>query len=234
MNASPRFRSSQSCFVRVPCFVRVLFPAAMALCATWFSGSNVLAESPMPHSTHTTLVIFADHPIGDDLWTALVDQLHKGQASEASLIPGLSGELDVFRGSDLIRGVMVQVGISVFLNGDCTLLPRPKRFVEGALGWVPLIDGEIQPFEHVDCTRIVEMLGPLVLGMNRCRRNTVMAEAMARVILHEWIHIATQKAGHGESGITKSQFQVRDLLAEDEQIYPRQQVSRDKRRVPGF
>jgi len=172
--------------------------------------------------------------MGDDLWTALVEQLHRSQASEAVSVPVLGGELDVLRGRDLVHGVMVQVGITAFLNGDCTLLPRPKRFVEGALGWVRLIDGEIQPFVHVDCARIVEMLGPLSLGMKRDRRNTVMAEAIARVILHEWVHIATQKAGHVERGITKSHFQVTDLLADDEKIYPRQQVSRDKRRTPGL
>ena len=41
-----------------------------------------------------------------------------------------------------------------------------------------------------------------------------MAEAIARVIAHEWIHIATQKAGHEKSGVMESQFQVSDLLTE--------------------
>jgi len=225
MRVSPQFPSSQSWFVRA------LFLTVAAICTTLFSGNDALAASPIPR---TTLVFFADHPIEDDLWTRIVDQLRRSQASEAVSVPVLEGEFDVLRGRDLVSGVVVQMGISVFLNGDCTLLPRPRHFVEGALGWVQLVDGEIQPFVHVDCSRIVEMLGPISLGMNRARRNTVMAEAIARVILHEWVHIATQKTGHVESGITKSQFQVTDLLAEDEKIYPRQQVSRAKRRTPGF
>jgi hypothetical protein len=59
------------------------------------------------------------------------------------------------------------------------------------------------------------MLGPLALGMDRSHLDNVMAEAIARVILHEWIHIATQSASHGANGITKPQFVVRDLLAGD-------------------
>jgi hypothetical protein len=62
------------------------------------------------------------------------------------------------------------------------------------------------------------MLGPMALGMNQSRRDTVMAEAIARVIVHEWIHIATQSAGHAKSGVMQSQFELADLLAYDEQI----------------
>ena len=182
----------------------------------------------MPHTTHTTFVIFEDHHMENDQWTALAGQLHRSQESTARFFPIIDGELEVLRGSDVVRGVNVEMGISVFLHGDCKLLPQPRRFVEGALGWVHRIDGEIQPFVHVDCKRILEMLGPMALGMKRERRNTVMAEAIARVIVHEWIHIVTQKAGHLESGITKSKFQVTDLLAEDEQSNAWKQVSCDK------
>jgi hypothetical protein len=45
-----------------------------------------------------------------------------------------------------------------------------------------------------------------------------MAEAMARVIMHEWIHIATQSARHGHRGVSKSIFSVRDLLVDDDDV----------------
>ena len=38
-----------------------------------------------------------------------------------------------------------------------------------------------------------------------------MAHAVARVILHEWIHIATQNSGHSSYGLTKARFGVDDL-----------------------
>jgi len=124
--------------------------------------------------------------------------------------------------------------ISVSLVGNCELSPGPKKLVSGALGWVKKVNGEIQPFIHVSCERIVEMLQPLALGMDRDRKDAVMAEAMARVIAHEWFHIATQKAGHEKNGLMESQFEVSDLLTDDDPVYPRRHIGREKKRSSGF
>jgi hypothetical protein len=70
----------------------------------------------------------------------------------------------------------------------------------------------------VNCAEIAQELGSLVLGMNQRRRDMVMGEAMARVIVHEWVHVATQNAGHARRGVAKSSFGVADLLAEDVEI----------------
>lgn len=137
----------------------------------------------------------------------------------------------MLRGEDASSGVRVQNGITVYLQGNCSLLPGPRRLVTGALGWVPLEHGRIEPFVYVECSRIGEMLGPQVLGMPRSRRNTVMGEAIARVVVHEWIHIATQNTGHGKRGITQAQFGVSDLLAEDEELG---QSHREKKRQHGM
>jgi hypothetical protein len=106
--------------------------------------------------------------------------------------------------------------------------------VSGALGWVKRIDGQIEPFIHVNCERIVEMLQPLALGMKNERRDTVMAEAIARVVTHEWIHVATQETRHRHSGVMQSQFRVSDLLADDDLLYHRDHIGREKRRNSGF
>jgi hypothetical protein len=75
------------------------------------------------------------------------------------------------------------------------------------------VDGRIAPFIHVDCTRIGQVLGPQALGLDRDRRNSLMGGAIARVVLHEWIHIATQSSSHAQRGISKAQFGVADLTA---------------------
>lgn len=196
--------------------------AAVLLVAAFLPG-NAFALSPMPH---TTLVFFSHRPLDDGQWSALVAELHRIQSEFETTIPPLSGELEVLRGGELSAGVVVQDAISVFLDGDCTLLPGPRLFVSGALGWVPVVDDRIQPFIHVDCTRIVEMLAPLALGMHSNRRDVVMAEAITRVILHEWAHIWTHSARHVERGITKSQFQVEDLLSDDEDFGSRGRAHR--------
>lgn len=188
----------------------------------------------MPHTSHTTMVVFTDHPMEDDQWSALVRELHRSEVRLETTAQELGGGLEVLRGRDLVTGVSVDQVISVTVIGDCTLLPGPRRMVNGALGWVKKVDGEIQPFIHVSCERIVEMLQPLALGMNRERRNAVMAEAMARVIAHEWIHIASQKSGHEKSGVMESKFEVSNLLADDEPVYPRRHIGREKKRSSGF
>jgi hypothetical protein len=220
MNASPQRQLSYSHFVRT-----------LTLLLIALFGHRAFAEIA---AQHTTLVIFADHPMEAGQWAALVSELHRSQPLAAITNPALAVDFDTLRGENVSSGLMVQSGISIYLHGDCTLLPRPHYFEEGALGWVPLIHGRIQPFVHVDCARIVNMLAPLSLGMHRDRRESVMAEAIARVIVHEWIHIATQNRGHSADGVTKSQFLVKDLLAEDEQLYPRQQNARNKKRQSGF
>jgi hypothetical protein len=209
MTASARFLSSESVLTRG------LFPMIAVLAFALMCGGTMQAEIP---TLHTTMVVFPDHHMSEGLWNALVEELHRSQAKEAVEVPVLTGEFDVLRGEDVVPGLVVETSLSVTIIGDCALMPSPPRYVEGALGWVRQVKGEIRPFVHVNCERIGQMLGPMALGMNQSRRDTVMAEAIARVIVHEWIHIATQSAGHAKNGVMQSQFELSDLLAYDEQI----------------
>jgi len=214
--------------------VVALSPVILALSAMLLLASNASAESPMPHTSHTTMVIISDHAMADDQWTALVNQLHRSQARLEATVREISGELDVIRGRDVEVGVSVEEFIVVHLVGDCTLLPGSRTIVAGTLGWVKKVDGEIQPFVYVDCARLVEMLRPLALGMSRERRYTVMAEAIATVIAHEWVHIATQRVGHEKFAVMQPQLEVKDLLAGDERMNPQERASRGRKKTPGL
>jgi hypothetical protein len=187
----------------------------MVLFAASLYGSKPFAQTPPPAASHTTFVFFADHRLREEQWNSLFAALHRGKTVLATSTPALSGEVDMMRSDQLQPSMRVDSAIIVYLHGDCTLLPRPRFVVMGALGWVPRVKGRIQPFIHVDCARIVDMLGPQALGMNHDRRDTVMAEAVAHVILHEWIHYSTQSAAHSGHGVSKSVFGVADLLADD-------------------
>ena len=79
----------------------------------------------------------------------------------------------------------------------------------------------IRPFIHVDCSRITEVLGQHVFGMDKNSRNAVMAEAISRVILHEWVHIASQNPAHAREGIAKPSFSVEELVPDFPQIISR-------------
>ena len=41
-----------------------------------------------------------------------------------------------------------------------------------------------------------------------------MTQAIAHVVIHEWIHIATQSPAHGERGVTKQFLSPEELTAE--------------------
>jgi hypothetical protein len=176
------------------------------------------AQGVAPAEPRTTLVIFADKRMADDEWVALFDALEKGARGVAKEAPALKGGADLMRGDSIERGLVASNPISVYLHGECRLFPMPRYTPVGALGWVWRVHGQIEPFIHVDCAAIAQELGPLVLGMNSKRRDTVMGEAMARVILHEWVHVATQNAHHAAHGVAKSSFGIADLLAEDEEM----------------
>ena len=189
----------------------------IALFATGSAVQRVLAEAPtakMPHTT--TLIVFAKHEMPEGEWMALLAAMHHGVTETAKQAPALRGPVEILRGDEVPRGLHVDEPIPVYLHGDCRLLPRPRYIQAGRLGWVIRVHGHIEPFIHVDCTQLVDMLGPIALQMTTNRRNTVMGEAITRVVMHEWIHIATQSPEHATEGVEKPQFGVTDLLADDD------------------
>jgi hypothetical protein len=159
------------------------------------------------------LVVFTDHPMPDDEWTALSTALRQGFDSMALETHSTPAAFDVVRGDTLVPGVQFDVAVSIYLHGDCRLLAQPGSYtVHGALVWVLRDHGHIEPFIHVDCARIAEVLGQHVLGMNHATRDAAMAEAISRVVLHEWLHIATQNSAHSRDGISKRAFGLEDLV----------------------
>jgi hypothetical protein len=172
---------------------------------------------PVPEE-NKVLVIFSDQALRDSAWAALLSALEKGAQDEAAAAPGLAENVVFVRGDRMVAGIDASEAISVYLHGDCSLVPVARTNPMGALGWVRRVRGRIEPFIHVDCTKIAEELGPVALGMNRQRLDQVMSEAVARVIVHEWVHVATQNPGHAREGVAKSSFDVLDLLAEDEAV----------------
>jgi hypothetical protein len=98
-----------------------------------------------------------------------------------------------------------------------TPTPHPEPFGQAhqptALGWVRIHNGSIEHFIHVECAHIGQVLGLQGIGLKSYQRDQLMAGAIARVILHEWIHISNQSPHHARNGITKAQFGVADLVA---------------------
>lgn len=191
--------------------LRFLVPL-MVLLVTWFAGSACAAAAVVV-TPRITLVVFADKPMAPGEWEALFHDLQEDSSLLAAQTHFSPGAFDLVRGDTLVPGIEVESSISIYLHGECTLLGQPGKSVpQGTLGWVLRARGHIEPFIHVDCSRITEMLGNYAQGMNHDLRNNVMAEAISRVVLHEWIHVATQSAAHRQDGVARSSFRIADLI----------------------
>jgi len=174
------------------------------------------AQADSSADRHTTVVVFSDRPIPANQWDSLFADLRAGVTSGDPETKSLDSYAQFVRGDQLSSGIAVDTAITVFLHGDCSLAPLAHRTAYGVpLGWVRRVDGRIEPFVHVDCTEIGRVLGGQVRWSSKQARSQAMAGAMSRVILHEWIHIATQNPHHAETGVAKAQFDVNDLIEGD-------------------
>jgi hypothetical protein len=182
------------------------------------------SAAPIPAVAPTTVVIFPTRPMPEDEWAALFAAVQT--VASAEKIEGGAGA-EFVRGDTMRPGLSVENAVVVYLHGSCDLEPLPRRTAYSVrLGWVMRENGrrengqpesgQIEPYIHVDCTRIGQVLGPEVRGLDREARDRMMAGAIARVLVHEWIHFARQTAEHGRNGITKPSFGVADLLGETE------------------
>ena len=248
---------TQSMRVRYPHQFAPLLLALLIVLPLLAHSASCAAQAPVPNTipdkipakipdqapaAQTTLAIFLDQPMPDDLWPSLVaalrEQLDSGSletrvligettghaiasATEQAAGKHLSNQVQIVRGDAIEPGLLVEKSITVRLHGECRITPRPRPILfddtmalaQGTLGWVRSDHGHIEPFVHVECSRLGLMLATQAFGLDRDRRNRLMAVAIARVILHEWIHIASQNPHHSEHGLAKAQFGVTDLLA---------------------
>jgi hypothetical protein len=211
---------------------------AVTLLASSEQGSAQTQPSSQTYTPQTRLAVFTDRKapgLSDDLWSELVASLREELASDSPEIQSLvrrattsatdnssgtdaSSQIQIIREEQIVLGVAVNTSITVYLHGQCRINPHPpldfprNTHVSGALGWVNSDHGHIESFIHVDCNSLAQMLARRAYGLNSDQRDKLLASAIARVILHEWIHIDTQDAHHSEQGITKAQFGVADLL----------------------
>jgi hypothetical protein len=197
-----------------------VFAAALAMAGLDAAGRVDAQEPKLPEITaNPTLVIFADRKMADGEWAALFDALGRNVPEASAEAPAIAVHPQIMRGDAVVPGMSVASAIVVYLHGDCTLAPLVRRSAYGVpLGWVRAEHGRIEPFVHVNCSAIGQVLGADAAGLDRTRRDAMMGGAVARVILHEWIHIATQNMGHSMRGLSKAEFGVDDLIAGQGQL----------------
>jgi hypothetical protein len=185
------------------------------------TSSASAAAIPAPiwnaQQSGTAIVFYAQPQMKEDLWPALFEALHADLADGAGeLLNGLALDKEpiFLRGSEDLRGVLFSKVISVKLLGRCDVFPQTDRpALRGPLGWVLQVSGKVQPFVSIDCARLAQVLRPRLIGLTAESRRYAMAQAIAHILIHEWIHIATQSSSHSARGIEQSNLSVDELIA---------------------
>jgi hypothetical protein len=179
------------------------------------------APTPDLHTqqSRTAIVFYAQPEVSEDLWPDLFQALRADLAAGIGESPSgfaLQQDPAYFRGNDgFAAGIDFSTVIVVKLLGRCDV-PTQSALLSrtGPLGWVLEASGRIQPYIYVDCARIAQALRTRSAGLNNNERRHEMAQAIAHVVIHEWIHIATQSPTHGAHGITKKFLSPEELIAE--------------------
>ena len=89
-------------------------------------------------------------------------------------------------------------------EGSCSASAPALTTAAAILADTSITDGRILPFFRVDCTRVIQMLGPHP-------ESPVVGRALGRVIAHEIYHIVAHTAEHHDRGVAKAVFSIRDL-----------------------
>jgi hypothetical protein len=177
------------------------------------------------------LAVFGDRPITDAQWSGLQAALRHELDAHPEVAAIDRDRVLILRDTQIRPGIVVESSVTVRLHGQCSLMPRfhepvgawpsssysahisdPGMAPDRPLGWVLRKDGKIEPYIQVDCDRLAELLAPSAVGRNRDDRDRILSAAIARVILHEWIHIANQSRAHTRQGIERSTYGTADLL----------------------
>jgi hypothetical protein len=221
-----RDSSGRAGYQRLLSSVFALSLLAQVCLATAQAQASNSASAP---AANAVLAIFSERPMSNEFWPILVTALREELASgapETRVLPGQTvgagrssdTAVQILRGDRIAPGLIADNPITIYLHGDC-VIPPPRLFsfsqpsIAGALGWVRRYHGQIEHFIHVECNRLAQMLATQAYGLDHNQRNGLMAVAIARVILHEWIHIATQNPGHARDGLGKAAFRPRDMVA---------------------
>jgi hypothetical protein len=124
--------------------------------------------------------------------------------------------------SDKAREEMGRLVVGTF-DGDCSVgsLPSLSSWPRGmTLAESAISDGRILPYFKVDCSRVIRVLAPRLRALSVPSRETLLGQALARVIAHEIYHILAQTSDHDSRGLSKAQFSLKDLTADQFELSP--------------
>ena len=175
------------------------------------------ASTTKTREPSTKIVFDAQLQVNDELWPVLFQSLRVDLAAGSDESPKgvvLDRNPALTRHNDLVPETAFGFVLQVKLLGSCNLASAGYYpFPNGPLGWVKMASGHIQPLISIDCVRLAQLLAPQACNLDKQGRRRAIAQAIAHVLIHEWIHIATPRPSHHKHGIMQSSISVKELVA---------------------
>lgn len=116
--------------------------------------------------------------------------------------------------SDFVMGEEFPRLLQVQFRGNCGASELSTHATPGPLGWVFQEGGSIHPIAFVDCDRIAATLSAITRAMPPRERQQMMARAVARVMIHELVHIQAQSSRHVAHSIEQQTLTAGELIAQ--------------------
>jgi hypothetical protein len=172
--------------------------------------SPVFAAQQPAEAYDTVVIVDFPSPSSSGFWPVLKSELERSETPKLLTGPALWIKRDEFQ-----KGMEFKRAYQVLLHGDCRMAAPSgsQNQPRSPLGWVFLVNDQIQPFVYVDCDRVRHMLHGDLRDKTAAEGRRILARAISRIIVHEMTHIVTQSSLHARSGLQKAQVSSSDLLA---------------------
>ena len=175
------------------------------------------ASTTKTREPSTKIVFDAQLQVNDELWPVLFQSLRVDLAAGSDESPKgvvLDRNPALTRHNDLVPETAFGFVLQVKLLGSCNLASAGYYpFPNGPLGWVKMASGHLQPLISIDCVRLAQLLAPQACNLDKQGRRRAIAQAIAHVLIHEWIHITMPRPSHDVHGIMQSSISVKELVA---------------------
>jgi hypothetical protein len=170
----------------------------------------VLAEEQPTVAYDTLVIVDFPSPSCSGLWPALKSELERSATPKL-----LAGSALWITRDEFQKGMEFKRGYQILVHGDCRMAAPSSSQDQprGPLGWVLMVNDQIQPFVYVDCDRVAQMLHRDLRDKTTAERRRILARAISRIVVHEMTHIVTQSSLHDARGLQKAHVTSSDLLA---------------------
>lgn len=176
-------------------------------------SSLTFADQAAGKKTITLVVAFDESTAQPEVVAALKSELAeiwRGEPVKLNWLP-----FEALRPGDSFADLVV-----VHFKGDCHLHPIQPFLIDergpqggAALGYSPMVNGEVQPFSSVLCDRVERSVQSAMKHNQRKSANSLYGRALGRVLSHELYHIFNQTKEHEQQGLAKESLTGQQLIA---------------------